>query len=580
VLSDNKVAATLELMTRPRDTKLAPDVARELCERAGSKAYLAGSIASLGSAYVLGLKAVNCQSGDTLAEEQVTAVSKEKVLDALGQAAAKLRGELGESLASVQKYDVPLEDATTSSLEALKAYSLGAKAYSERTAALAQYQKATELDPNFAMAYLGIGNVYISYGEVEEARFYLTRAFELRDHSNEREKLEITGDYYAFVTGEQEKALQFRQEYARNYPRRATAFNSLGAGYANLGKYEQAADAYRKAIGIEPGDIAPNANLPQVLMALQQFEEARQVIERAQARKLDNFMFHNVPYAIAFFRSDHSAMEEQLKWYERELELENIGLSLMSDTEAYEGRRRKARESTSRAVDSAVRIDSKEIGAIYQEQAALVEAAFGNAEDAKRLASEGLKLASTSQAVDVEAGLAYAMAGDIARAESMTQNLSKRFPVDTQVQMLWLPAIRAQVALDRKNSSAAIESLKTALPIEFGQIPFVNNVSCLYDTYIRGEAYLAAGRGAEGVAEFQKIIDHNGIVWNCWTGALAHLGVARANALEAKSLQGADADAARTRALTAYKEFLALWKDADPDIPVLKQAKAEYANLL
>jgi eukaryotic-like serine/threonine-protein kinase len=579
VLSDNKVAATLELMTRPRDTKLAPDVARELCERAGSKAYLAGSIASLGSAYVLGLKAVNCQSGDTLAEEQVTAVSKEKVLDALGQAAAKLRGELGESLTSVQKYDVPLEDATTSSLEALKAYSLGAKAYSERTAALAQYQKATELDPNFAMAYLGIGNVYISYGEVEEARFYLTRAFELRDHSNEREKLEITGDYYAFVTGEQEKALQFRQEYARNYPRRATAFNSLGAAYANLGKYEQAADAYRKAIGIDPGDIAPNANLPQVLMALQQFEEARQVIERAQARKLDNFMFHNVPYAIAFFRSDHSAMEEQLKWFEREPELENIGLSLMSDTEAYEGRRRKARESTSRAVDSAVRTDSKEIGAIYQEQAALVEAAFGNAEDAKRLASEGLKLASTSQAVDVEAGLAYAMAGDIARAESMTQDLSKRFPVDTQVQMLWLPAIRAQVALDRKNSSAAIESLKTALPIEFGQIPFVNNVSCLYDTYIRGEAYLAAGQGAEAVAEFQKIIDHNGIVWNCWTGALAHLGVAGANALEAKSLQGPDADAARTRALNAYKDFLTLWKDADPDIPILKQAKAEYAKL-
>ena len=230
-------------------------------------------------------------------------------------------------------------------------------------------------------------------------------------------------------------------------------------------------------------------------------------------------------------------------------------------------------------MESAIHADSKETGAIWHENAALREAIFGNVTEGKQAATEGLKLTPTSQSVGVEAALAYAMTGDTAHAESMAQDLNKRFPLDTQMQSLWLPAIRAQVALDRKNPAAAIESLQAAVPIELGQIAFVNNISCLYPTYIRGEAYLAAGQGKSAAAEFQGILDHSGIVWNCWTGALAHLGVARANALQAKSAQGADADAARVRALAAYREFLTLWKDADPDIPILKQAKAEYAKL-
>jgi hypothetical protein len=272
-------------------------------------------------------------------------------------------------------------------------------------------------------------------------------------------------------------------------------------------------------------------------------------------------------------------MAEQQNWYAAQPDYENYGLSLASDTEAYVGHLGKARELTKRSVDSAILADSKETGAIWHENAALREAAFGDTTEAKQAAAEGLKLTPKSQSVGVEAALAYAMAGDTARAESIAQDLNKRFPVDTQLQSLWLPAIRAQAALDRKNPAAAIAALQAAVPIELGQIIFINNISCLYPTYIRGETYLAAGQGKPAAAEFQKILDHSGIVWNCWTGSLAHLGLARAYATESKSSQGADADAARTRALAAYKDFLALWKDAAPDIPILKQAKTEYAKL-
>jgi tetratricopeptide (TPR) repeat protein len=272
-------------------------------------------------------------------------------------------------------------------------------------------------------------------------------------------------------------------------------------------------------------------------------------------------------------------MAEQQQWFAGKPEYENFGLGLASDTEAYGGHLGKARELTKRAVDSAIRADSKENGAIWQENAAIAQAAFGNSNEARQAAAEALKLAPTSQGVEVEAALAFAMVGDTARAESLAQDLGKRFPLDTQVQSLWLPAIQAQLALDKKNPAAALTALQAASPIELGQIGFVNNISCLYHVHVRGEAYLAAGQGKEAAAEFQKIIDHSGIVWSCWTGALAHLGVARANGLQSRTSQGADADLARSRALAVYKDFFTLWKDADPDIPILKQAKAEYAKL-
>ena len=578
VLSDNKVAATLKLMTRPPNTKLTPDITRELCQRAGSKAYVEGAIESLGSEYVLGLKAVNCLSGDVLVQEQTTAASKEKVLDSLGETASKLRSDLGESLATAQKLDVPLAQATTSSLEALQAYSLGSKLSLEKgpSAALPYHQRAIELDPSFAMGYVALGNDYYALAELGRAREYRSKAFQLREHASEQERLAINAPYYETVTGELNEAAQTYQAWIASYPRSSAAYTNLCNLYNEQGQYEKAIEACHESFRL--GSEWAYVQLVNSLLALQRFEEARQVVQQAQARKLDNFIIHNALYGLAFLKADSTRMAEQQHWFAGKPE-ENMGLSLASDTEAYGGHLVEARVWIERAVDSAIRVDSREVAAIWLENSALREAAFGNAKDARRQAAQGLKLHPASQSVELETALTLAMAGDAGGAESLAGDLNRRFPLDTQVQSLWLPAINAQLALHRNNPTRALSSLQAATPIEFGQIPFVTNLSCLYHTYIRGEAYLAAGEGKEAAAEFQKILDHSGIVWNCWTGALAHLGVARANGLQARTSQGADGDAARVRALAAYKDFLTLWKDADPDIPILKQAKAEYATL-
>jgi eukaryotic-like serine/threonine-protein kinase len=581
VLSDGEVAKNLKLMTRPANTKLTPEVARELCQRAGSKAYLAGTIGSLGSEYVLGLKAVTCQSGDMLAEEQVTAASKEKVLDTLGEAATKLRGELGESLATVQKFDVPLEQATTSSLEALKAYSLGTKAFNEKGAAgaLPYDQHAIQLDPNFATGYNAVGSDYASLNQVGRASEYFTKAFQLREHASEREKLNIAANYYRTVTGELDKAVQTSREAIENYPRDFGAYGNVGLLYAQQGQYENALNTTKQAMRLSP-DAFNYDNLANYTLALQHFDEARQSIHEGQTRKLDDLLLHNALYALAFLGADSAAMGEQQQWFAGQPDSESFGLALASDTEAYAGHVGKAQELTKRAVQAAIKADSKETGAIWHANAALQQAAYGDVTEARQAVAEALKLDAPSQGVGVEAALGLAIAGETARAESLAQDLAKRFPLDTQMQSLWLPAIQAQVALNKNNPAAAVNALQSATsPLELGQIVFVNNMSCLYTTYVRGQAYLASRQGTAAAAEFQKILDHSGIVWNCWTGALARLGVARANALEAKTSQGADADAARVRALAAYKDFLTLWKDADPDIPILIAAKSEYAKL-
>jgi serine/threonine protein kinase/Flp pilus assembly protein TadD len=366
VMSESKVETTLQLMARPVNTALEPAVARELCQRTGSKAYIAGSISALGSQYVLGLKAVNCQSGDMLVQEQVTASAKEKVLGAVGAATSKLRGALGESLATVQKFDVPLAEATTSSLEALKAFSLGVKASREKgaAAALPYDQRAIQLDPNFAMGYEVLGIDYYGLGELGRASEYYTKAFELREHASKREKLAITADYYQIVTGELEKAAQTYQEEIESYPRDAAAYAGLGHVYTSLGQYEKAAEAHRTSLCLDPGDVSPYENLGNSLLILHHFDEARQIIQQAQTRKLDTLVLRNALYALAFIGADSPAMAEQQLWFAGKPEHENFGLSLASDSEAYAGHLAKARESTKRSVDSAIRADSKEIGAI------------------------------------------------------------------------------------------------------------------------------------------------------------------------------------------------------------------------
>jgi eukaryotic-like serine/threonine-protein kinase len=384
VLPENKETATLKLMARPANQVLTPEIARELCQRAGSKAYVAGSFSTLGSQYVLGLKAVNCHSGDLLVQEQVTAAAKERVLDALGSATSQLRGALGESLATVQKFDVALAEATTSSLDALKAFSLGRKTAQQKGAvdALPYDQRAIQLDPDFAKGYRALGNDYNSLGELGRASEYSAKAYQLREHSSEREKLVITADYYSNVTGELDKSAQAIQQLVESYPRDFGSYNSLGNALAGQGLYERAADAYRQSILLDADNVSSYENLANTSMALQRLERARQTICDAQARKLDDYLFHAELYALAFLEPDSAAMAEQQKWFAGRPE-ENFSLSLAADTEAYSGHLSQARELTQRSVDSAVRADSKETGAIWQENAALREAAFGNAAEAK-----------------------------------------------------------------------------------------------------------------------------------------------------------------------------------------------------
>jgi eukaryotic-like serine/threonine-protein kinase len=571
ILSEEKVRQTLQQMTRSPSDRLTRDLAREVCQRAGSKAYLAGSIAALGTQYVIGLEALNCASADVLAREQVMAAGKEQVLPALGQAAAKLRNEVGESLSSVQKFDVPLEEATTNSLEALKAFTMGRKTQREKgdVESIPFYKRAIELDPNFALAYDRLGVNYSNLNQPSEAANYLKKAFDLRDRVTEREKFHVTALYYGLATGELEKANQTYELWIQVYPRDNLAYGNMGSGYMILGQYEKAAAKSREARSLDPTDVVTYENLGEIYLALNRFDEARTTTEEAQGRKLEDLPLHLNLYALAFFQGNVAAMKQQADWAIGKLGVEDQMLSLESDTEAWSGRLGKARELSRQAIESARRSDEKEPAALWQANAAIREALFGNADAARQNAAAAVALAPGSRDVEAQAALAYALAGDSAHAQSLADDLGKRFPQNTVVQSVWLPTIRAQVETSRKNPSRSIEVLQAAAPYELGMLSASANNSCLYPVYVRAEAYLSAQQGQLAAAEFQKILDHRGLLWNCATGPLAHLGLARAYAMQS--------DTAKARA--AYQDFLALWKDADPDIPILIAAKAEYAKL-
>jgi len=421
-----------------------------------------------------------------------------------------------------------------------------------------------------------LGVDYTNLSELGRASEYFSKAFQLRSHASEREALTISAEYYSYATGELDKAAQTFQQAIEIYPREDAAYVNLGLVYGAEGQYEKAVEVTRQGSRHAPEAVSEYENLANYALALQRYDEARQVIRGAQARKVDDFILHNASYALGFIGADSAAMAEQQNWFATKSEFENVGLALDADTRAYGGHLREARELTKRAVSSATRADNKENAAVYLAIAAQREAAFGNAAQARQTAAETIKLGAAGQGAESEAALSFAMAGDTKRAGSLMQNLQKRFPLDTQVQSLWLPTIQAQLALNRNKPADALNALQAASAVELGQIPFVNNISCLYWVYVRGEAYLATGEGGPAAAEFQKILDHSGIVWNCWTGAFAHLGLARARALELKRAQ---TEATRAQALDAYKNFLALWRDADPEVPILREAKAEYAKL-
>ncbi|MBV9343339.1 MAG: hypothetical protein JO159_20940 [Acidobacteria bacterium] len=592
VLSDDKVAATLRMMTRPASTKLTPEVARELCQRANSKAYIAGSITNIGSQYVVGLKAVNCASGDVLAQQQATAAGKEKVLDALGDAASKLREHLGESLASVKKFDVPLEQETTPSLEALKAYGLGRKTEAEKGvgAALPFFERAVELDPEFASALEALGVMYINLGDTDRGNQYVTRAFNLRDRASERERLRISALYYQYVVGEFDKAIETQREWEESYPLDDIALNNFGSLYALEGQWELATEKSERASRLSPDNVINYDNSAQYLLALGRFDDARNIYNEAIVRKLDDDLLHLDAYALAFLHSDSKGMAEQAAWFADRPEVESEMLAAEGETAAYFGHLGKARELTRRAVESALRSDNKPAAATWKLYGAYDEALFGEP-TAPESAVGALTIAGKSMDVEALGALVLAISGHRNQTVALTEDLAKRFPTHTIVRSYWLPTIKAEISLHDSRAQEAIDELRATVPFELGQVLSVQAATCLYPIYLRGEAYLAAGQGSAAAEEFQKFIDHRGISWNCANGALAHLQLGRAFALEAGITPvGGSASAAQVapsaskpaslaKSRAAYQDFFSIWKDADPAIPILKEAKAEYEKL-
>jgi tetratricopeptide (TPR) repeat protein len=398
----------------------------------------------------------------------------------------------------------------------------------------------------------------------------------------ERDKLAVAADQRLAMTGDLNKAAEDDQQIVASYPQDYRGFDDLGAVYARLGEYTKAIEVTRKALSLAPEELAPYEHLGYYYLAIQHPDDGHEAIREALAKKMDSPAFHKVLYALAFLAPmgpDKPAMADQVRWFAQRPEFESYGLSLAAGSAAYGGHAAKSLDLTNRAVEAAVRADDKDAAAIWEENLALRNAAFGNPADAKTHAEEGLKLAPGNPEAVAEAGLAFAMIGNVTRAEALAQDVSKRRPQDTQMQSVWLPTIRAQVALQKKNTREALDNLAPALSLELGETGYGPSPTCMYSTYIRGQAYLAGEKGTAAATEFQKILDHNGIVWNCWTGALAHLGLARANVLLMQDVEGQDVDEARLQAIMAYKDFIKLWKQGDPETPILQQAKEELEQI-
>jgi eukaryotic-like serine/threonine-protein kinase len=602
LLSDQRIAEALTLMARPRDARLTRELAREVCLRTGGAATIEGSIAGLGSQYVIGIKAVNCHSGDLLAEEQDTANSKEQVLKALGETATKLRAKLGESLASVEKYDVPPENVTTPSLEALQAYSLGYRAQvakDDDAAAVSFFQRAISLDPNFAMAYARLGANYSNMGEAALAAETTRHAYELRERVSEREKFYIDAHYQDLATGDLEAARGVYELWAQTYPRDGIPLNNLGNVYSSLGEYGKALDARQKTLKLDAGGAAHYGNLVGAYLYCNLLDEAKATAQEAQAHNLDSPIIHKHLYEVGFLQNDVAGMEREAAGLMSKPGWEDSMLEIESDTAAYAGQFAKARELTRRAADAARRADEKETAADYEAEASLREALIGNISLARHQAQAALAFSSGP---DVEAipAMALGLAGDSEPAMRVANALSQQFPKSTIVQFEYLPMIRAAAILGRANASKvatqAIEALAATAPYELGIIG-ENSHLALYPVYLRGVASLAAHQGTAAAAEFQKILDHRGVVLNEPIGALAHLGLARAYAIQAGATLPSGhgrlpnllkllnphrvppPSDSLTKSRTAYQDFFALWKDADSDISILKQATAEYREL-
>jgi hypothetical protein len=568
VLSDRKIADTLKLMGQAPTAHVTSDLAKELCLRTGSKAILSGSVSNLGTQYVIGLEANACSTGDTLANERTEAASKEGVLKALDTAATAMRTRLGESLASVQKFDVPVE-ATTPSLEALKAYSMGITTGRTKgdAEAIPFVKRAIELDPNFAMAYAGLAVEYSNIGQASLAMGYAKKAYDLSDRVSNREKYRISAFYFQYVTGELEKSTEAYELWAKSYPRDAVPHTNVASIYSTLGQYDKSITETEIAQKLEPS-IVGYSNLAGNYISVNRLNDARQALDEAQQKNFDGFIIRAGVYALAFLANDTAEMDRQVAWAAGRPGEEDQMLNIHADTQAYYGRLNKARDLARRAADAAVRVDDKESAAQWLVFQGLREAELGNAAAARQVIDRALAL-SPGRDVKVMAALALARAGDTAQATAMLEALKKSDPLNTILKVYWFPAIEGSIAMAQNAPDRAITALEPALPYELGGQPNTGIATLMYPPYIRGLAYLAQKNGTAAANEFRKFLDHPGIVVNFPLGSLARLQLARAYALSGNPV----------KAKATYEDFFALWKDADADVPILKEAKAEYAKL-
>ncbi|MGC2278868.1 MAG: protein kinase [Candidatus Acidiferrales bacterium] len=565
LVSERRIQQTLPLMGQTADAKLTPELARDLCQRAGGTAVLDGSIAQIGSQYLLTLKAVNCSNGELLASTEAQASDKSHVLDALGNAASEIRNKLGESLTTVQKFDTPLEQATTPSLEALQAYSLGWKAVvgekNDSASALPLFQRAIRLDPNFAMAYADLGWSHSNLGESSLASENAQKAFELRGRVSEYEKLFIEAEYDVLVTGDLEKAQRDFQVRAQTYPRDWEPRTGLCSVFNVLGQYEKSLGECREALRLNPDSSLSYISVVYTYIYLNRFEDARAAADEGNARKLD---VSDPYYMLGFLQNDAAEMNQQVALNAGKPGVEDGFLAYEANTAAYSGQLKDAREFSNRAVASAKRADEHETASRYEVEAAWIDALFGNIAEARHRFDSALRL-SMSRDLQYRIAVMNTLIGDSGRAQTLADDLGKSFPEDTVVQFNYLPSVHARLALLRNDPSKAIEVLQAAGPYELGNVGDFT----LYPVFVRGEAYLASHQGGEAAVEFQKILDHRGVVQNLPIGALAHLQIGRAYAMQG--------DTAKAKA--AYQDFLTLWKDADADIPVFIAAKSEYGKL-
>ena len=566
ILSDRQMQQTMQYMGQPATARVSNDLARQICQRTQSAAVLEGSIAQIGNTYNLILNALNCASGETLATANAEAPDKDHVLGALGNAAEDIRRKLGESLASIQKYNTPIQEATTSSLEALKAYSLGmqARASQGEEAAAPFFKQAVALDPNFAIAYATLGQVESNMGERAVGVEYTKKAYGLRDRASEAEKFYIDSHYYDNVTGDIEQANQVYQLWTQTYPRDSIPFNNLGVSYALMGQWEKALPVARQAHQLNPEESIAFVAVTGDYLGLGRFDEAKATMNQAFAAKLDVPNFHRLLYFLAFAQNDSSAMDRELSVLtSKGAEAAAFALVLAAHTDAYNGRMEKARASMARARSAFEALHANESATQTLSTLAMMEAEVGDDTGARRDAAAALANNSPSLRARTDAAYALARAGDVARAEAVVADLAKANPSNTMLNSFDLPVIRATLEIGRNNPAKAVEILQPVIPFDLA------NQRSMLSTYQRGRAYLALGKGSEAAAEFQKIVDHPGVVLNSITGALAKLGLARAYA--------AEGDSAKAR--VAYQDFFALWKDADPNIPILGAAKSEYAKL-